>query len=219
MIYYQDNFLPEDQFSALKAKIESKYEPIKARELFTNYDFKQEPDKFILQPIARSGNWMDYCIPNALECIPALEQMEATMKRLGVQELKNWSSWFQYSVDTMSLPVHRDQSVRKSLPKDTQSAVIYTSDRKEGYGGEFVVGKPVFDRPGGKVQSLTDFSHVIEPKPNRLTIWSRDEWHMVNALTVNDPNYVRSFMGTSWSSIETNEHEHNPYQRFYFTEE
>ena len=82
-----------------------------------------------------------------------------------------------------------------------------------------IVGKPVFDRPGGKVKSLTDFSHIIEPKPNRLTIWSRDEWHMVNALTVNDPNYVRSFMGTSWSSIETNEHEHNPYQRFYFTEE
>ena len=141
------------------------------------------------------------------------------MKSLGVQELKNWSSWFQYSVDTMSLPVHRDQAVRKSLPKDTYSAVIYTSDWQPGYGGEFVVGKPVFDRPGGNVQSLTDFSHVIEPKPNRMTIWSRDEWHMVNALTVNDPNYVRSFMGTSWSSIETNEYEHNPYQRFYFTEE
>ena len=218
MIYYEDDFLPEDQFLALKKKVESKYEPIEARELFTNHDYRQEPDKFIL-PIARTGNWMDSCIPNALECVPALEKMEATMKRLGVQELKNWSSWFQYSVDTMSLPVHRDQSVRKSLPKDTYSAVIYTSDWKEGYGGEFVVGKPVFDRPGGKVQSLTDFSHVIEPKPNRLTIWSRDEWHMVNALTVNDPNYVRSFMGTSWSSIETNEHEHNPYQRFYFTEE
>ena len=219
MIYFEDDFLPEEQFQALKTKIDSKYEPIEARELFVNHDFRQEPDKFILQPIARSGNWMDYCIPNALECIPALEQMEATMKRLGVQELKNWSSWFQYSVDTMSLPVHRDQSVRKSLPKDTYSAVIYTSDWQPGYGGEFVVGKPVFDRPGGNVKSLTDFSHIIEPKPNRLTIWSRDEWHMVNALTVNDPNYVRSFMGTSWSSIEGVEQPHNPYQRFYFTEE
>lgn len=221
MIYYQDNFLPEDQFSALKAKIESKYEPIEARELFVNHDFKQEPDKFILKPVARSGNWMDYCVPNALECIPALEKMEETMKSLGVKELLNWSSWFQYSVDTMSLPVHRDQAVRKSLPKDTYSAVIYTSDWKEGYGGEFVVGKPVFDRPGGNVKSLTDFSHVIEPKPNRLTIWSRDEWHMVNALTVNDPNYVRAFMGTSWSSVESStiDKDQNPFQRFYFTEE
>ena len=219
MIDFEDDFLPEEQFQALKTKIDSKYEPIEARELFVNHDFRQEPDKFILQPIARSGNWMDYCIPNALECIPALEQMEATMKRLGVQELKNWSSWFQYSVDTMSLPVHRDQSVRKSLPKDTYSAVIYTSDWQEDWGGEFVVGKPVFDRPGGNVTSLTDFSHIIQPKPNRLTIWSRDEWHMVNELTVNDPNYVRSFMGTSWSSVENNKHENNPYQRFYFTEE
>ena len=219
MIHYVDDFLPKDQFLALKKKVEAKYEPIKPRELFTNYDFRQEPDKFILQPIARSGNWMDYCIPNALECIPVLEKIEETMKSLGIKELMNWSSWFQYSVDTMSLPVHRDQAVRKSEPKDTYSAVIYTSDWKPNWGGEFVVGKPVFDRPGGNVKSLTDFSHIIEPKPNRLTIWSRDEWHMVNALTVNDPNYVRSFMGTSWSSIETNEHEHNPFQRFYFTEE
>ena len=221
MIYYQDNFLPEDQFLALKAKIESKYEPIEARELFVNHDFKQEPDKFILKPVARSGNWMDYCVPNALECIPALEKMEETMKSLGVKELLNWSSWFQYSVDTMSLPVHRDQSVRKSLPKDTYSAVIYTSDWQGGWGGEFVVGKPVFDRPGGNVKALTDFSHIIEPKPNRLTIWSREEWHMVNALTVNNPNYVRSFMGTSWSSVESStiDKDQNPYQRFYFTEE
>jgi len=221
MIYYQDNFLPEDQFLALKKKVESKYEPIEARELFDNYDYRQEPDKFILQPIARSGNWMDYCIPNAVECIPALRKMEETMQSLGIVELKNWSSWFQYSVDTMSLPVHRDQLVRKSLPKDTYSAVIYTSDWQGGWGGEFVVGKPVFDRPGGNVKALTDFSHIIEPKPNRLTIWSREEWHMVNALTVNNPNYVRSFMGTSWSSVESStiDKDQNPYQRFYFTEE
>lgn len=54
MIHYEDNFLPEDQFLALKAKVESKYEPIVARDLFTNYDFRQEPDKFIL-PIDRKS--------------------------------------------------------------------------------------------------------------------------------------------------------------------
>ena len=220
MIHYVDDFLPEDQFLALKKKVESKYEPIEARELLVNYDSRNEPDKFILQPIARSGNWMDSCIPNAIECIPALRKMEETMRSLGVVELKNWSTYFQYSVDTMSLPVHRDQAIRKSEPKDTYTAVIYTSDWKEGYGGEFVAGKPVFDRPGGNVKSLTDFSHIIEPKPNRLTIWSRDEWHMVNALTVNDPNYVRSFMGAGWSSVESStiDKDQNPYPRFYFTE-
>jgi len=220
MNHYVDDFLPEDQFLALKKKVESKYEPIEARELLVNYDSRNEPDKFILQPIARSGNWMDSCIPNAIECIPALRKMEETMRSLGVVELKNWSTYFQYSVDTMSLPVHRDQAIRKSEPKDTYTAVIYTSDWKEGYGGEFVAGKPVFDRPGGNVKSLTDFSHIIEPKPNRLTIWSRDEWHMVNALTVNDPNYVRSFMGTGWSSVESStiDKDQNPYPRFYFTE-
>lgn len=217
MIYIEDDFLTEEQFTALKNKVESHYSPIEPRELFDNYDFKNEPDKYIL-PIARSGDWLDSCIPNAPQCIPALKKMEETLINQGVQELKNWSSWFQYSVDTMSLPPHRDQAVRKSLPKDTYTAVIYTSDWKPNWGGEFVVGSPVFNSDGF-VESLTDFTHKIEPKPNRMVVWSREEWHMVNSLTVNDPNYVRSFFGTSWSSIESKEHDQNPFQRFYFTEE
>jgi len=217
MIYIEDDFLTEEQFTALKNKVDSHYSPIEPRELFDNYDFKNEPDKYIL-PIARSGDWLDSCIPNAPQCIPALKKMEETLINQGVQELKNWSSWFQYSVDTMSLPPHRDQAVRKSLPKDTYTAVIYTSDWKPNWGGEFVVGSPVFNSDGF-VESLTDFTHKIEPKPNRMVIWSREEWHMVNALTVNDPNYVRSFFGTSWSSVESKGHDQNPFQRFYFTEE
>ena len=217
MIYIEDDFLTEEQFTALKNKVDSHYSPIEPRELFDNYDFKNEPDKYIL-PIARSGDWLDSCIPNAPQCIPALKKMEETLINQGVQELQNWSSWFQYSVDTMSLPPHRDQAVRKSLPKDTYTCVIYTSDWKPNWGGEFVVGSPIFNDEG-LVESLTDFTHSIEPKPNRMVIWSREEWHMVNALTVNDPNYVRSFFGTSWSSIESKGHDQNPFQRFYFTEE
>lgn len=217
MIYIEDDFLTEEQFTALKNKVESHYSPIEPRELFDNYDFKNEPDKYIL-PIARSGDWLDSCIPNAPQCIPALKKMEETLINQGVQELQNWSSWFQYSVDTMSLPVHRDQAVRKSLPKDTYTCVIYTSEWKPNWGGEFVVGSPIFNDEG-LVESLTNFTHSIEPKPNRMVIWSREEWHMVNALTVNDPNYVRSFFGTSWSSIESKEHDQNPFQRFYFTAE
>ena len=217
MIYIEDDFLTEEQFTALKNKVDSHYSPIEPRELFDNYDFKNEPDKYIL-PIARSGDWLDSCIPNAPQCIPALNKMEETLINQCVQELKNWSSWFQYSVDTMSLPPHRDQAVRKSLPKDTYTCVIYTSDWKPNWGGEFVVGSPIFNDEG-LVESLTDFTHSIEPKPNRMVIWSREEWHMVNALTVNDPNYVRSFFGTSWSSIESKEHDQNPFQRFYFTAE
>jgi len=217
MIYIEDDFLTEEQFTALKNKVDSHYSPIEPRELFDNYDFKNEPDKYIL-PIARSGDWLDSCIPNAPQCIPALKKMEETLINQGVQELKNWSSWFQYSVDTMSLPPHRDQAVRKSLPKDTYTCVIYTSDWKPNWGGEFVVGSPIFNDEG-LVESLTDFTHSIEPKPNRMVIWSREEWHQVTALTVNDPNYVRSFFGTSWSSVESKEHDQNPFQRFYFTEE
>jgi|TARA_B100001094_G_scaffold329272_1_gene391647 hypothetical protein len=217
MIYIEDDFLTEEQFTALKNKVESHYSPIEPRELFDNYDYHNEPDKYIL-PIARSGDWLDSCIPNAPQCIPALQKMQEVLIEQGVKELKNWSSWFQYSVDTMSLPPHRDQAVRKSLPKDTYTCVIYTSDWKPNWGGEFVVGSPVFNDEG-LIESLNELTHSIEPKPNRMVIWSREEWHMVNALTVNDPNYVRSFFGTSWSSIESKDHDQNPFQRFYFTAE
>ena len=71
MIYIEDDFLTEEQFTALKNKVDSHYSPIEPRELFDNYDFKNEPDKYIL-PIARSGDWLDSCIPNAPQCIPAL---------------------------------------------------------------------------------------------------------------------------------------------------
>ena len=54
-----------------------------------------------------------------------------------------------------------------------------------------------------KVKSLTDFTHIIEPKPNRMTIWSREEWHGVQKVTNTDPNYMRAFFGTGWSSIKT----------------
>ena len=47
MIYIEDDFLTEEQFLALKKKVETKYEPIEPRELFDNYNFKNEPDKFI----------------------------------------------------------------------------------------------------------------------------------------------------------------------------
>ena len=77
MIYFVDDFLPEDQFLALKKKVEAKYEPVEAsRVIRLTMTSDNEPDKFIL-PIARSGDWLDSCVPQAPECVPALEKMEA----------------------------------------------------------------------------------------------------------------------------------------------
>jgi len=76
-------------------------------------------------------------------------------------------------------------------------------------GGEFIVGEPVFE--GADINAtqvrlaatgLTNLTHVIKPKPNRMLIWSRDEWHAVQKVTVDIPNFKRSFFGTGWSSIE-----------------
>ena len=35
-----------------------------------------------------------------------------------------------------------------------------------------------------------------------MLLWSREEWHSVNKVTCDDPNYMRSFFGTGWSSID-----------------
>ena len=221
MIYVQDNFLPEDQFLALKKAVDSAYEAKEPKEMLdSHFGITWEPYK-ITFPIAKTGNWLDSCMPNNPECVPALEKMEDTMTSMGIQELTNWSSWFQYSVDNMSLPPHRDQaSLRKSDPKDIYTAVIYTSDWQTGWGGELVAGKPVFDRPGGRVKALDPITHEIQPLPNRFIIWSREEWHKVYKSTVNDPEYVRGFFGSSWSSVESSNpnKDHNPYVRFSFTE-
>ena len=213
MIYYQDNFLPQEQFEALAKRVQGRFGTGDTRSLVEDSD---EPVRLTYHD--HTGNWREGCNFLGHECIPAIEKIIATMEENNIENIKNWSVWFQYIIDTMTLPPHQDTGLRKSDQANTYTAVIYTSDWKPNWGGEFVVGKPVFDRPGGNVKSLTNFTHTIEPKPNRMTIWSREEWHMVNALTVNDPDYVRSFMGTSWSSVENSEYENNPYQRFYFTE-
>ena len=140
------------------------------------------------------------------ECRPAIKKMIATMEGLGIKELKNWSLWYQYIINTMSIPTHRDGGLRKSDQANTYTAIIYTSDWQKGWGGEFIVGEPIFDTQSvPKPIGLKNLTHTIDPKPNRMLIWSRDEWHGVQKVTNPDTNYMRSFFGTGWSSIDVHD--------------
>jgi len=201
MIHYEDNFLPEDQFIALKERVKKRFVPTDEKKLTTGSD---EPVRLTYHD--HTGNWREGCNFLGLECIPAIEKITTTMENLGIQELFNWSIWYQYIINTMTIPPHQDQGLRKSDQANTYTAIIYTSDWEPGWGGEFIVGEPVFpksknlSKPGAT--SLTNLTHVIEPKPNRMLIWSREEWHAVNEVTSSNPNYVRSFFGTGWSSID-----------------
>lgn len=203
MIYYEDNFLPQEQFIALKERVKKRFVPTDSKKLSEDSD---QPVRLTYHD--HTGNWREGCNFLGLECIPAIEKITTTMENLGIQELFNWSIWYQYIINTMTIPPHQDQGLRKSDQANTYTAIIYTSDWEPGWGGEFIVGEPVFPKEKLKnfsqpsATSLTNLTHIIEPKPNRMLIWSRQEWHAVNKVASPDPNYVRSFFGTGWSSID-----------------
>lgn len=203
MIYYEDNFLPEEQFTALKNRVANRFVPTGKKKFSENSD-----DPARLTYHGSSGDWREACNLLGHECVPAIEKIILTLESFGIKELKNWSVWYQYIINTMSVPPHADQGLRKSDQKNTYSAILYTSDWEPGWGGEFIVGDPTYPpeeeniNPQLRTISLTNISHVIEPLPNRLLVWRRDMWHAVNKVTNNDPGYVRSFLGTGWSSID-----------------
>ena len=206
MIHYIDDFLPQDQFDALAKRVKSG--------LRGNISLLKENSD---EPVRvthhdHSGNWEEGCNFIGQECRPAIEKMIDVMENeLDIKELKNWSIWFQYLINSMTIPPHQDQGLRFSDQANTFTTILYTSPWEEGWGGEFIVGDPVYDNTsqvnGGEVYTrasgLKNLTHVIAPLPNRMLLWSREEWHGVQKVTNTDPNYMRAFFGTGWSSIKT----------------
>ena len=200
MIYYQDNFLPEDQFLALKNRVEKRF--------IGRDGFKHSTCPLRITHHDAKGDWNEGCNFLGRECVSPTQKIIATMEELGIKDLDNWSIWFQYIINKMTVPPHADGALRYSEKKDTYTALIYTSDWEPDFGGRFIVGEPVFNGPG-LATSLINLTHTIDPIPNRLLIWSREEWHAVEQVTVNDPAYKRSFFGTGWSSISSPNIKHN----------
>jgi len=208
MIYIQDNFLPQDEFLALKNRVEKRF--------IAKGGFKEDGEPVRITHHGADGDWMKGCYLLGSECVPATKKIIETMEGLGIKELLNWSIWFQYIINNMTVQPHADGALRYSEKKDTYTALIYTSDWEPDFGGRFIVGEPVWSGPGlspvrgpGFATSLTNLTHTIDPIPNRLLIWSREEWHAVEEVTVSDPAYKRSFFGTGWSSISSPNIKHN----------
>tara|TARA_R110000850_G_scaffold106444_2_gene217821 strand:+ start:1306 stop:2019 length:714 start_codon:yes stop_codon:yes gene_type:complete len=207
MIYYIDDFLPQDQFDALAKRVKSGFRGDMSG-LVENSD---EPLRVTHHH--ESGSITEACNFLGQECRPAIDKMIDVMENdLGIQNLKNWSVWYQYIINTMTMPTHQDQALRDSDKANTFTSILYTSDWEPGWGGEFIVGEPVFKAINVNASEvkmaatgLKNLTHVIEPKPNRMLIWSREEWHAVQQVTVDIPNFKRSFLGTGWSSIDVSE--------------
>lgn len=199
MIHYVDNFLPQDQFEALKNRVDSRFGTGRGNDLQPNTD---EPCRVTWHD--SSGDWEEALNFFGHECRPAIEKMIVSLEQdMGATDLKNWSVWFQYIISSMTLPAHKDANLRKSSEEHTYTAIIYTSDWQPGWGGEFIVGEPIWNpEVSAKAIGLKNLTHTIDPIPNRMLIWSRDEWHAVQKVTHPDANFVRGFFATGWSSVD-----------------
>ena len=197
MLYYVDDFLPSDQYQLLKQRIDRRFVRGNGRVFEHGSD---EPIR--IESHHPDGNWQEGVNLLGKECTPAIEKMIASLEEHGARELCNWSVWFQYIIDGMSIPMHRDAPLRKSTLAHTYSAILYCSDWEPGWGGEFYHGDPIWADPGAK-KPVSDLkvTGIIEPLPNRMVVWSRDIWHAVYPVTYNNPDYKRTFLGTGWSSI------------------
>lgn len=198
-LFYVDDFLPADQFQALKQRMDRRF--VRGN----GQVFQHGSDVPIrIESHHEDGNWQEGVDLLGQECRPAIEKMITSLEEHGARELCNWSVWFQYITDGMSIPIHRDSPLRKSTAEHTYSAILYCSDWQPGWGGEFYHGQPVWSDPVSSerqtVKELT-VEGIINPLPNRMIVWSRDIWHAIYPVTCNNPGYKRTFLGTGWSSI------------------
>jgi hypothetical protein len=198
-LFYIDDFLPTDQFQALKQRIDRRFVRGNGSAFEHGSDFPVR-----IESHHADGNWQEGVNLLGQECTPAIKKMITSLEERGARELCNWSVWFQYIANGMRIPIHRDAPLRKSTLEHTYSAILYCSDWEPGWGGEFYHGKPVWEvdlvTQKQSVKELT-VTGIIEPRPNRMIVWSRDIWHAVYPVTYDNPGYKRTFLGTGWSSI------------------
>lgn len=198
-LFYIDDFLPTDQFQALKQRILSRFVRGNGQK------FKHgSGDPIRIESHHEDGNWREGVNLLGQECTPAILKIITSLEDHGARDLCNWSVWFQYTTDGMHIPIHRDAPLRKSTLEHTYSAILYCSDWEPGWGGEFYHGEPVWEEPApGQRQTVKELTvtGVIQPIPNRMIVWSRDIWHAVYPVTYDNPDYKRAFLGTGWSSI------------------
>lgn len=193
MIYVEDNFLSEKEFSDIKQLIPKRY--------IKHYDKQRIPGA--IEPIRYEwhdlkGDYREGCRFLGNASLPAIEKLISTFTKLEIPAV-NFSVWFAYMFTGMRNIAHKDAALRKSNKSHTYTTMYYTSDWQSGWGGELVFGEPIYENK--KIVGVIP-RQVIEPLPNRQVIWSRDEAHEVMVVTHPDIDFVRCSLGSGWSSVD-----------------
>lgn len=196
MIYVEDDFLPEKEFSALRNLIPKRY--IRHREHLKSPDAYESIRLTWHDP---KGDWREGCRFLGDHSIPAIEKLINTFEKLNIPAV-SYSVWYAYMFPGMRFAPHIDGELRQSNREHSYTCMYYTSDWQEGWGGELVFGELIAG--DGKFIGVTP-DLIVEPKPNRQVIFSREHPHEVKRVMHPDPNYMRCALGSGWSSVKDRE--------------
>jgi len=196
MIYVEDDFLPEKEFSALRELIPKRY--VKHREHLKSPDAYES---IRLTWHDHHGDWREGCKFLGIASQPAIEKLIQTFDKLNIPAV-SYSVWFAYMFPDMRFAPHVDGELRQSNREHTYTCMYYTSDWQPGWGGELIFGDFIIEN--GKWVGVTPDT-VIEPKPNRQVIFSREHPHEVKRVTHPDSNFMRCALGSGWSSVKDRE--------------
>jgi len=203
MIYIEDNCLPKEQFEALRDAIPKRYVPF-MEEARKEKRGGTEYESIRLTWHNKAAKWREGCDYLGSASVPGLEKILDTFKKLEITP-ENYSVWYSYTFTGMGVVPHKDSRLRNSSEEHTYTALIYTTEWKKEWGGELIFGKsrqrdPAVD-PADGYSLVIDPETVVEPIPNRLIVFSRDQWHYVTTVTHPDPNFCRCVLGSGWSSV------------------
>jgi hypothetical protein len=200
MIYVEDDFIPEKEFSELRDLIPKRY--IKHREHLKSPDAYESIRLTWHDP---RGDWQEGCKFLGIASRPAVEKLIQTFDKLNIPAV-SYSLWYAYMFPTMRFAPHIDGELRQSNRNHTYTCMYYTSDWEPGWGGELVFGEPIYK---GRVMIGVKPEMIVEPKPNRQVIFSREHPHEVYRVSHPDPNYMRCALGSGWSSLKDREEYRN----------
>lgn len=196
MIYIEDNFLPEKEFSALRDLIPKRYTK--------HQEERKNPDSYEAIRLTwhdPRGDWREGCRFLGVASTPAIEKLITVFESHDIPA-RSYSLWFAYMFPGMRFYPHIDGELRQSNRNHSYTCMYYTSDWQEGWGGELVFGEAIYEDK--KLVGIKS-ERIVEPLPNRLILFSREYPHEVKRVSHPDPEFMRCALGSGWSSVKDRE--------------
>lgn len=192
MRLYFDNFLPQELFYELNKRMLWRFGSTR------RWDHATEIHETQAVRFRTKTDNHDYteaaCILGAMvpNCVNHIRNHLIT--NLQFQEPEAHYIWFQYMNMKQTVGKHLDGISRNRKAYQCFRGFLYThSEWEDNWGGELCIG------PNENDEEAIN----ILPKPNRLIVYSVDQTHWVKPVRHGRSDYQRMFLGTSWTTFNT----------------